>query len=62
MEYVDILDKAATLKDPIKRLAYVAGFSATYLTNVEKANTKPFNPMLGETYELVRPNFKFLAE
>lgn len=62
IEYAEILEKAMNTKDPIKRLAYVTGFQISYLTNVEKATTKPFNPLLGETYELVRPNYKFLAE
>lgn len=44
------------------RLAYVAAYSTTILTTLEKNNTKPFNPLLGETYELVLPTFKFLAE
>ena len=29
---------------------------------MEKSNKKPFNPLLGETYELKGPTFEFLAE
>ena len=32
-------------------------------THIEKFPSKPFNPLLGETYELVLPGkYKFLAE
>ena len=44
------------------RLAYVSAFSATFLTVLERNATKPFNPLLGETYELVTSKFKFIAE
>lgn len=44
------------------RLAYVSAYSITLLTTIEKSNTKPFNPLLGETYELVNSTFRFLAE
>jgi hypothetical protein len=33
------------------------------MTNVERGVVKPFNPLLGETYELFLPGkFKFIAE
>ena len=62
MEYVDILDKAIKCKDPLKRLAIVATSVITNLTCLERNATKPFNPLLGETYELVTDNFRFIAE
>lgn len=62
MEYVDILDKAIKCKDPLKRLAIVATYVITNLTCLERNATKPFNPLLGETYELVTDNFRFIAE
>lgn len=62
MEYTSILDKAMTCQDPLKRLAYVAIYSATSLTSLEKTSTKPFNPLLGETFELVTPKMKFIGE
>jgi hypothetical protein len=37
-------------------------YSTTLLTVIERNVTKPFNPLLGETYELVTPTFKFIAE
>eukprot|EP00347_Sterkiella_histriomuscorum_P008454 403345039 len=62
MEYNHILDMAIDQQDPIRRLAFIAVYSTTLLTCLEKNTTKPFNPMLGETYELVTHNFKFIAE
>ena len=62
MEYTDILDAAVMQKDSLTRLAYVAIWSATTLTSLERTSTKPFNPLLGETFELVTPSFKFIAE
>lgn len=41
----------------MKRLAYLSVFAISMNTNLEKTNTKPFNPLLGETYELVTDKF-----
>jgi Oxysterol-binding protein len=48
----------------MRRFALIALHFATQYTNVEKSGLfKPFNPLLGETYELVKPGeYKFLAE
>lgn len=62
MEYVNILDDALDLDDSLKRLAYVATFSATFLTVLERSATKPFNPLLGETFEFVTKSFELIAE
>ena len=62
MEYNDLLDEALKQKDPLRRLAYVAVYSTTLLTPVERSSTKPFNPLLGETFELETKGFKFLSE
>lgn len=32
------------------------------LTSVSEGFNKPFNPLLGETFELVTDQFRFLAE
>ena len=68
MEYSALLDAAAqTSLQPEERLMYVAAFAVSYFAYnrvKERAIRKPFNPMLGETYELVREDlgFRFLAE
>ena len=62
MEYCDVLDKAVDDKDAIRRLALVAVYCITNLCSVERNTTKPFNPLLGETYEYEAKNYRFLAE
>ena len=67
IEYSTLLDKAAGVSDGVERLAYVTAFALASLSSNrvrERAIRKPFNPMLGETYELVREDlgFRFIAE
>lgn len=62
MEYNSIIDDACKQKDQARRLAYIAIFSATCLTTVERNCTKPFNPLLGETYEYVDDNIEVFTE
>ncbi|XP_068623300.1 oxysterol-binding protein 1 isoform X1 [Battus philenor] len=53
-EYSSILDQAAMFTDPAQQLAYVAAFTvSSYATTACRTN-KPFNPLLGETYECDR--------
>ena len=57
LEYSALLDTAASTKDQSRRLLYVSAFAVSqFSTNRarERAIRKPFNPMLGETYELIR--------
>ena len=58
----DLLRKAAVTKDPVKRhaLAMISAFTGLHVTKIRKR--KPFNPMLGETYELVNDNFRLISE
>lgn len=68
LEYSHLLDEAATLTGTsADRLLYISAFAISSLTSFrvkERAIRKPFNPMLGETFELVREDkgFRFLAE
>ncbi|KJX96590.1 oxysterol binding protein [Zymoseptoria brevis] len=67
MEYANLLDEAAAARTEEERLMYVTAFAVSYFANSrvkERAVRKPFNPMLGETFELVREDlgFRFLAE
>lgn len=69
LEYSTLLDTAAQSSNSgsSERLLHIAAFaiSTLSLSRVkERAIRKPFNPMLGETFELVREdrNFRFLAE
>lgn len=68
MEYSELLDAAsAAANEDGLRLLHVAAFAIASFSNnrvKERAIRKPFNPMLGETFELVREDkgFRFLAE
>ncbi|XP_063041424.1 oxysterol-binding protein-related protein 3a isoform X2 [Engraulis encrasicolus] len=65
MEYTQLLDTAAHTDDPQLRMVYVAVFAVSaYASTYHRAGGKPFNPVLGETYECDRPDkgFRFIAE
>lgn len=54
LEYSSVLDAAARTNDNWEQLAYVAAFTiSAYSTTGTRVN-KPFNPLLGETYECDR--------
>lgn len=54
LEYHELLDKAAKCHSSLEQMCYVAAFSvSSYSTTVHRTG-KPFNPLLGETFELDR--------
>lgn len=57
MEYTDLLDKAASaVDDPGLRMVYVAAYAASSYSSTIDRIAKPFNPLLGETFEYCRPD------
>ncbi|KAK6640657.1 hypothetical protein RUM44_012354 [Polyplax serrata] len=52
-EYAYVLDKAATCND-CEQLAYIAAFTVSSYSSTANRTGKPFNPLLGETYECDR--------
>uniref|UniRef100_A0A7N6C0M4 Oxysterol-binding protein n=1 Tax=Anabas testudineus TaxID=64144 RepID=A0A7N6C0M4_ANATE len=65
MEYSELLDKAAETEDPFERMVLVAAFAVSgYSSTYYRAGSKPFNPLLGETYECIREDkgFCFFSE
>ena len=64
MEYADLLNKAVTDSDPVRRLLYIAAFAVSEYASSDDRLLKPFNPILGETYEFVdkERGFAILAE
>ncbi|KZT58462.1 hypothetical protein CALCODRAFT_482386 [Calocera cornea HHB12733] len=64
MEYCsEVLVRAVAASDPVQRMCYVAAFAvSTYASTHYRAARKPFNPMLGETFEDIRPSSRFIAE
>ncbi|XP_054634101.1 oxysterol-binding protein 1-like isoform X2 [Dunckerocampus dactyliophorus] len=54
LEYYELLDKAAKCQSALEQMCYVAAFTvSSYSTTVHRTG-KPFNPLLGETFELDR--------
>ena len=68
LEYSTLLDEAASKpRSSNELLIYVTAFAISQLSSTrvkERSIRKPFNPMLGETFELVREDkgFRFIAE
>ncbi|TPP50551.1 Oxysterol-binding protein 1 [Fasciola gigantica] len=64
-EYSSCLDRAAQCQDTLEQMAHVAAFTVSaYATTAVRVN-KPFNPLLGETYECDRTDdrgWRSLAE
>jgi len=56
LRYADIIEKACQTDDPIDRLCILASFCIALFGGYNRT-VKPFNPLLGETYEFV-PNHK----
>ena len=64
LEYSFLLDQAAAASG-IERMIKVAAFAVScYAAEATRKGRKPFNPILGETFELVREDlgWKFVAE
>lgn len=64
LEYIHLLDQAATFSDSSLRLLYIAVFTASSYASTIGRVAKPFNPLLGETYEYARPDkhYRFFTE
>ncbi|KAA3674665.1 oxysterol-binding protein 1, partial [Paragonimus westermani] len=64
-EYSSLLDRAAACQDSLEQMVHVAAFTvSSYATTAVRVN-KPFNPLLGETYECDRTDdlgWRYLAE
>lgn len=64
-EYTELLDKAAECTDPCEQLAYVAAFTISSYSTTSNRTGKPFNPLLGETYECDRSDdlgWRYISE
>lgn len=64
MEYAELLYKADVASDSVNRLMLVAAFAASGYSNSDMRISKPFNPLLGETFEYVdkEKGFRYIAE
>lgn len=65
MEHSRLLDLAAAADDPSKQLLYIAAFAISgYSCTFFRGGRKPFNPLLGETFDYVdtERKFRYVAE
>jgi hypothetical protein len=62
MEYQELLVKANNTPDAAMRMILVSMFCLGQYKSTLNRTTKPFNPLLGETYELDRPDFRYFSE
>lgn len=65
LEYSEMLDRCVEFDDPFERMVWMAAFAVSgYSSTFTRAGQKPFNPILGETYEIIREDkgWKFVAE
>eukprot|EP00871_Galdieria_phlegrea_P000234 jgi/Galph1/1210/GphlegSOOS_G5951.1 len=64
IEYSELLDKAVTLEDEFDRLLHISALAVSHYSSTVGRTGKPFNPLLGETFELFLPekNMRFVSE
>ncbi|KAF9156590.1 hypothetical protein BG015_003890 [Linnemannia schmuckeri] len=63
-EYIDLLDKAARQRGATERILFIAAFAMSNYSSTIGRVAKPFNPLLGETYEYCREDkqFRYISE
>ena len=54
MEYSYLLDRAAASTNSLEEMCFVAAFTISAYSTTSVRMGKPFNPLLGETYEMDR--------
>ena len=62
MNYSHLLASAPALDAPVARLQQVATFAVSALASNNMRMGKPFNPLLGETYQLEQDSFRIVCE
>lgn len=64
MEHVYLIHRASNQSQPLERMQSVAAFAVSAVASQWERTGKPFNPLLGETYELIREDlgFRFISE
>ena len=62
MEYQNLLNLANQSQDPLRRIMLVAAFGIAQYKCTDQRTSKPFNPILGETFELIGQDYKYFAE
>ncbi|XP_042265622.1 oxysterol-binding protein-related protein 2-like [Thunnus albacares] len=64
MEHTYLINRACSLSDSIERMQAIAAFAVSAVASQWDRTGKPFNPLLGETYELTREDqgFRLVSE
>lgn len=62
MEYESLLVKANNEEDPTMRFMYVIAFNIAQYKATDGRLMKPFNSILGETFEITNSKFDYIAE
>uniref|UniRef100_A0A8C0G9S7 Oxysterol-binding protein n=1 Tax=Chelonoidis abingdonii TaxID=106734 RepID=A0A8C0G9S7_CHEAB len=64
MEHIYLIHKASSHANSLERMQAVAAFAVSAVASQWERTGKPFNPLLGETYELIREDlgFRFISE
>lgn len=62
LEYHELLDRAANEPDSQIRLVLVTTYMAVRASSIPGRMQKPFNSLLGETYELITERFRSITE
>ncbi|KAK3545931.1 hypothetical protein QTP70_016970 [Hemibagrus guttatus] len=64
MEHTYLIQQANASTDSIQRMKCVAAFAVSAVASQWERTGKPFNPLLGETYELIREDlgFRWMSE
>nr|XP_043896034.1 oxysterol-binding protein-related protein 1-like isoform X2 [Solea senegalensis] len=59
MEHTYLIHQANTTTDSVERMKCVAAFAVSAVASQWERTGKPFNPLLGETFELIRDDLGF---
>lgn len=62
MDNIQLLFDATKEPDPVLRMSYVMAFIMASYASSDERMWKPFNPLLGETYEVQRQSFRVVVE
>uniref|UniRef100_G3NQ09 Oxysterol-binding protein n=1 Tax=Gasterosteus aculeatus aculeatus TaxID=481459 RepID=G3NQ09_GASAC len=64
MDHTYLINRACSLPDSIERMQAVAAFAVSAVASQWDRTGKPFNPLLGETFELTREDqgFRLISE
>lgn len=62
LSYNSLITTASNTEDSCLRLGYIASFIVSSYTSSDCRTMKPFNPLLGETFDLEKDGFRLITE